>query len=299
MANSIATATNYLPFVDELYSRASTSSVLENNELVGGFVGAKTVQILDVATQYLGDYGRNSGYVDGDITATWEAHTLTQDRGRRFVLDVMDNEETKGQALGAAMNRFMRNGVVPEVDAYRYAVLASKAANSAEADLTASTIVPAIDTGMTTMEEANVSLEGGFLFVTPTKLKEIENSAKFVRNVNNGDSSYDFRIQGFYDGLRVVKVPQSRFYTAISQNDGSTAGQEAGGYAKDAAGKNINFMIVATGAVFPVTKHRVNEMISARDNQTADGDIVKYRLYHDIFVPKNKTEGIYLHNATA
>lgn len=293
MANSIALAENYTDIVDELYSVSSRTAVLENNALVGEFIGANKIQILDVATQYLGDYNRNTGYADGDITATWEAHELTQDRGRRFVLDVMDNEETRGQTLGATMSRFMKSGVVPEVDAYRFAKLSGIAGNSAEADLTAADIATAVDLGISTMEESEVDLQGGILFVTPTKLKEIENSPKFVRNLDNGQN-VNFSIVGTYDELTVVKVPQARFFTAID-----LAASGAGGFTKAAAGKNINFMIVAQGASFPVTKHIANDMIPASQNQTADGDILKYRLYHDIFVPKNKTVGVYLHNATA
>lgn len=293
MANAIALAENYTNIVDELYSVSSRTAILENNALVGEFLGANKIQILNVATQYLGDYDRNSGYADGDITATWEAHELTQDRGRRFVLDVMDNEETKGKTLGATMSTFMKSGVVPEVDAYRFAKLSDVAGNSVEADLTASTIATAIDLGISTMEEAQVDLQGGVLFVTPTKLKEIENSPKFVRNINDG-SNVNFSIVGMYDELTVVKVPQVRFYTAID-----LAASGAGGFSKAVAGKDINFMIVAQGASFPVTKHIANDMIPASQNQTADGDILKYRLYHDIFVPANKTVGVYLHNATA
>lgn len=301
MANSIALAQKYIPFIDEVYAKETTSSVLENPALVGGFVGANTVQILSVATQLLGDYGRNTGYVDGDITATWEAHTLTQDRGRRFVLDTMDNEETLGLTLGASMSEFMRVGPAKEIDAYRYATLAAAAGNTAtEAVLTASTTKEAIDLGMTTMEELEVPLDGGWLFVTPTVLNYLESSDFFTYNVNADQNQARGMAIGTYRGLSVIKVPQSRFFTQINLNDGTTSGQENGGFVKTpTTGRDINFMIVARNAAFPVVKHNPSNIINPDANQTADGYIMKYRLYHDIFVPANKTDGIYLHPKTS
>lgn len=296
MANSIALANKYIPLLDEVYARASTTAVLENPALVRSFDGANAVKILSVATQGLGDYSRNSGYVNGDITATWETHTLSQDRGRRFVLDSMDDEETLGMTLGAAAGEFMRADVTAEIDAYRFSKLASVAGTTVAADLTSSTADAAVLAGIVAMEEAEVPMEGGTLFATPTLFNKLQQSARFVNN-RNGEAagSRDSRIQGLYEGLNVVKVPQTRFYSAIDLKDGTTSGEEAGGYAKATGAKNINFMIVARGAAFPVVKHNPSNIIRPEDNQTADGYIMKYRLYHDIFVPANKTDGIYMH----
>ena len=301
MANSIALADKYIPLIDEVYVKESVTSVLENTNFVQNFGGANAVKILSVATQGLGDYSRNAGYVDGDITATWETHTLTQDRGRRFILDDMDNEETLGLTLGASMSEFMRADVTTEVDAYRFATLAGLAGTVVAADLTSSTAKGAVDTAIAAMKEDEVPLEGAILFVTPTVLNLIEGSDAYTFNVNAQQAgSRDERIVGRYKGLSVVEAPQSRFYTEIDLNDGTTGGQEDGGYVKTpTTGRDINFMIVARNAALPVVKHNPSNIISPEANQTADGYIMKYRIYHDLFVPANKTDGIYLHHATS
>lgn len=301
MANSIALANKYIPFIDEVYAKASTTSILENPTFVQNFDGANAVKIYSVATQGLGEYSRNNGYVDGDITGTWETHTLGEDRGRRFVLDAMDDDETLGLSLGGAMSEFMRADVTKEIDAYRFATLAGLAGTSTAAALASGTAKAAVDTAIVAMEEDEVPLEGGTLFVTPTILNMIESSTAYTFNVNAQEASpRDGRIVGFYKGLNVVKVPQTRFYNLITLYDGSTSGQEAGGYIKTATtGRNINFMIVAKGACFPVVKHNPSNIITPDNNQTADGYIMKYRIYHDIFVPTNKTDGIYVHISTS
>ena len=47
----------------------------------------------------LADYSRNSGYVKGDVTLTNETVTFNYDRGRKFSVDNMDNEETAGPSI--------------------------------------------------------------------------------------------------------------------------------------------------------------------------------------------------------
>lgn len=297
MANSIALADKYIPVIDEKYSVETKSAVLERPDFVRYFDGANAVQILSIATQALGDYGRNTGYVDGNITATWETHTLSQDRGRRFLLDAMDNEETLGLTLGGAMSEFMKQDVSPEIDAYRFAVLASKAGNSATATLSASTAKQAIDVGRVAMKEAKVNLDGGFLFATPTVVSYLENSNFFTYNLDASADQNRGGAIGKYRELTVVEVPQTQFYTAITQYDGSTTGETEGGYIKNAStGKDMNFLIVASNACLPVIKHNPSNIISPTDNQTADSHIMKYRLYHDIFVPANKVNGVYYHS---
>jgi len=94
----------------------------------------------------------------------------------------------------------------------------------------------------------------------------------------------------------VVRVPQTRFYTVIDQYDGTTSGEEAGGYIKDAStGKDINFMAVHPTAVLQFTKQAVPKIITPEANQSADAWVFAYRSYGLADVFDNKTKGIYLH----
>jgi hypothetical protein len=94
----------------------------------------------------------------------------------------------------------------------------------------------------------------------------------------------------------ITKVPQSRFYTAIDLLDGTTTGEEAGGYIKNvAAGKDINFMIIHKDALLQYPKHVVNKALSPDENQTADAWKFFFRAYGLADVYKNKVAGIYLH----
>lgn len=88
MANAITLAEKYQPLIDEVYATASLTKDLENGQVK--FDNTATVKILKLVVPELGDYSRNSGFTVGDVTATWESWTLSEDRGREFSIDAMD-----------------------------------------------------------------------------------------------------------------------------------------------------------------------------------------------------------------
>ena len=112
--------------------------------------------------------------------------------------------------------------------------------------------------------------------------------SRFLANEN----AVDRRVTKF-DGMDVVMVPQTRFYKGITIDAGAAV--DAGGYSKG-SGKDINFMIIHPSAVLQVTKHAALKVFAPEENQTTDGWLVQYRIYHDAFVYANKLNGIYLHN---
>lgn len=295
MANSIELAQRYLPLLDEIYKRSSLTADLDQQtvEMLGG----NAVKVFKTSMQGLGNYNRNNGFVDGDVTGAWETLTLTQDRGRSFMVDRMDNEESLDQAFGTLASEFIRTRVVPEVDAYRFAKYAgtSGVLTTTGVALTTSTIVDAIDVATAAMDEKEVPTEGRILYITPTNYTMLKQSNAVSRFAMMTDRvvNRDFEV---FDGMKVVKVPQGRFYTEITLYDGKTSGQEDGGYIKTAeTGKDINFMIIHPSAVLQVPKHTLPRIFNPDENQKADAWKFDYRFYHDAFVYENKKNGIYLH----
>lgn len=300
MPNSIALAQKFVPMLDEAYKYASKTALLDATRVE--FVNANTVKVFKTAMDGMGNYGRNTGFVDGSVTGVWETMTLSKDRGRSFQVDAMDDEETIGMAFGTLAGEFIRTKVVPEVDAYRFAKMAGTSGilTTTGADVSVGTTdVPGlIDDAEKDMNEAEVPQEGRILFISETAYAGLK--AKVVRTTMNGENGIDKDILT-YSGMRVIRVPQSRFYTAITLYDGTTSGQEAGGYIGTAStGYKINFMIVHPSAVCQVLKHVKPRIFDPNTNQKADAWKFDYRVYHDIFVYDNKVKGIYLHKgATA
>ena len=114
MANAITLATQFVPILDEIYKLASLTSKLDGNpDLVRSGANANELIIPKLTMQGLGNYSRNGGYVNGDVTLTNETVSCNFDRGRMFTVDNMDNMETAGIAFGKLSGEFIRTKVVP------------------------------------------------------------------------------------------------------------------------------------------------------------------------------------------
>jgi len=255
MANSIALAKQYVTLLDEVYKLASITSDLDGNpELVRQGANANELVIPKLSMQGLGDYSRNSGYVTGDVTLTYETVSCNFDRGRMFTVDNMDNQESANIAFGRLAGEFIRTKVAPELDAFRFAQYAgtsgiSKVASGATLSAGAD-VLAAIRAAVTKMDEDEVPLDQRYLYITPTLHGMIQDL----------DTTKSREV---LDRFAAIKdVPQTRFYTAIDQLDGTSSGETAGGYAKASAGKDINFMIIHRPALIQFSKHVAPKIVT-------------------------------------
>lgn len=288
MPNSIALFKKYIDLLDEVYKVSSKSSVLDiDGALVRAGANANEIIIPKISMDGLADYSRNSGYVSGDVTLTNQTVKFNYDRGRKFAVDAMDNEETVGLAFGKLSGEFIRTKVVPELDAVRFAAYAGISGISSVSEnlATGEAALHAILTANNTMDEAEVPADGRYLFITPT-----------LHNLISNIDSY--KSKAALEKLTgIVDVPQSRFYTAVDLLDGTSADETAGGFVKDANAQNINFMIIHKGAVIQYSKHTVNKIFSPEENQNADAWQFCYRAYGLTDAYENKAAGIYLNHA--
>ena len=290
-SNSIALASKFLPFVDQVYKMESKSAILDTaNEFVR-FDGANAVKLYNLSVLGMGNYSRNAGFVNSDVTGTWETYTLSTDRGRSYMLDVLDNDETLGLSLGNLLNVVEREHIIPEVDATRFAAYATNAnaANKTTETLaTGAATVASIDGASVALDNAEVPYEGRILFVSPKVYGLLK--AGITRFIQNGEDNVNYAIE-MYNDMRVIRVPQTRFYTSItlatpSDND------DAGDYT--ANGNGINYMIVHPSAVAQVMKHYVARVFAPQQNTQADAWLCQPRYAHGAWVLSHKTNGIYV-----
>lgn len=293
MANNITKFKKYISLLDEVYKQASLTSILDSDpQTAQQGANANEIVIPKLSMDGLADYDRNSGYVKGSVTLTNETVQFNYERGRKFSVDAMDNEETAGVAFGKLASEFLRTKVAPELDAFRFAQYAGTlgiSKVSAGATLsTGATVIEALREANNKMDEDEVPYEGRILFITPT-LKGL---------VEDLDTNKSRDVMGAFSNI--VKVPQSRFYTQITLLDGSSGGETAGGYTKAAStGADINFMIIHPSALMQYPKHTVNKIISPEENQIDDSWMFFYRAYGLADVYENKAAGIYLHHKAA
>lgn len=286
MANSIALSKIYTNLLDEVYKNSALTAVLESDaSLARAGANANEIVIPKLSMSGLADYKRNSGYVNGDVTLNWETVQFNYERGRMFQVDDMDNEETQNIAFGRLAGEFIRTKVVPELDAFRFAKYAAvTGAGSATGTLaTGADVIAALRTAISSMDEAEVPMEDRHLFITPTLLGLVEDL----------DTSKSKEVLNRF--ATITKVPQTRFYSAIKLNDGTTSGEEAGGYVKASGAVDLNFEIIHKPATLQFTKHAVPKIISPEQNQDADAWKYGYRNYGLCDTYENKAAGIYVH----
>jgi len=289
MPNNFALISKYVALLDEVYKKYSLTGDLEADaSTVRQGNNANEILVPKMDMDGLADYDRTTGYADGSASLEWETKVYNYDRGRRFTVDAMDDEETAGLAFGKLSSEFIRTKAVPELDAWRFATYAGNAGTSKSEALTSADICSAITAANNVLDEAEVDGEGRILYITPT--------------LHNAIISLDtYKSKEMLKGFsKIIKVPQTRFYSAISllsgrviTEGGTSTDETIGGYTKAATGKNLNFMIIQPRAVLQYTKHAVNKIITPEANQSSDSWMFFYRAYGISETYDNKVKGIY------
>jgi hypothetical protein len=296
-SNSIALISKYSPeILDEIFQKEAVTAILERNSGLLKFTSAKTVLIPSIEMDGLGDYSRvntpdSFGYSKGGVDITWESHTLTKDRGKQFVVDTMDDEETQGLVVGNLLDQFVRLKEVPEVDAYRLSTLFSKAYPDqiATETISANEIIAKFNNAFEKFADLEIPEDEQILYVSNQVMTLIRNTTELNKRLYVEDytnpSGISFTLEK-YEGRPIIPVPKSRFFTAYTFHDN--------GFTPVSGAKMINFMLVHFNAALPIKKHQVLKTFGPEVVQDFDGFKMNHRLYHDIFVPKNKRVAIFV-----
>lgn len=303
-------ATKFLDVLDEVYRRGAVTAMLDDAALSSQFAGAKTIKLPKIDVDGAGDYDRDNGYAQGGVAASFEEHTLKYDRGRKFRIDVLDDDEAAFDLYRQVALQYLRTREIPEIDAIRFAEIYDAAVRDGslgkvvQADL-GDTAKPLalFDAAEKTLNENEVPDEGRVLFCTNDFYALLKSSDVIARRLDVGANSGDIdRRVVLLDGITpVIRVPQSRFMTQIALLDGSSTDQKVGGYtAISGTSCDINFIYANKNALHGVIKRRFSKIVEPAANQSADAYDIFYRVHHDLIVKDNETAGIYIHTkATA
>ncbi len=299
--------TKFLKVLDLIYLNGAKTANLDDAALKEQFVGTNKIKLPKVSVDGAGNYDRDNGYVQGGASVTWEEHTLKYDRGRKFRIDVIDDDEVAFGLYRRVASEYVRTKEVPEIDAIRFAEIYDAAVRTGtlgtivSKDLAASDSILALyDAAERTLNEKEVPEEGRVLYVTNMVYELLKNDSKLSRRiaVDTVQTGNIDRKVSLLDGITpIIKVPQVRFNSLIRLNDGKTAGQTVGGYATIAGNKPINFIYARQASLKGVVKRNNSKIIMPDVNQGADAYDIFYRAHHDLIVADNETAGIYIHTA--
>ena len=272
---TINLVTKFLSLVDEKFTSESKKTLLTNNDF--DWTGAHSVKVYKVSTSGMNDYDREAKNTEnwsrfgavGGLDAVTEEMVLKKDRSFTFAIDKLDTDETAQQLQAAsALERQMREVVIPEVDSYTYGIMCAGAGLKPEAvALTAENVCDEIFKGNTALDNAEVPETGRILVVTPDTYLLMKRSKEIFLET---DIAEEMRLKGviaMLDGAKVVKVPANRL------PDG------------------FGFMIAHPSATVAPTKLEDYRIHS--DPPGISGSLVEGRVCYDAFVLDNKKNAIY------
>lgn len=268
-------AVKYGGQVIEKFKVESKSEAVVNNEF--DFVGAKTVAVYNVPTVVMTDYTRSGLARFGtptELDAPKEEMTMTKDRAFTFTIDKMNNDETAGALeAGKALARQLREVVIPEVDTYRFAKMATLAGTKATtvASIDKTNVYNLILQGQAALDGLEVPSEGRKIIVTPSIRVALMESNYFVAS----DVTQEQRargVVGMVDGMEVIQVPAGRLPLKF--------------------GFMITHPIACTSPV-KLAEYRIHE-----DVPGISGKLVEGRVYYDAFVLTSRTKAIYIQSLT-
>lgn len=289
--NTIEAAKIFMSALDQQMIEGSTSGWMEANAGQVKYSGGNEVKIPKISTSGMTDYDRDSGYNQGAVTFSFQTKTLTQDRGRQFLLDKMDVDETNFVASATTvMSDFQRTQVIPEVDAYRYSKIYALAKDNCCKEYTpaASTILSALTADITAVQDSAGATD--LVIIMPYTVADIlDNSEKISRHINIGDfkqGGIDLKVKT-YNGYPVIRVPSARMMSEYLFHDGKTSGQTAGGFAPTSSAVQINWIICPRTAPVAVSKTDNFKIFDPSVNQKADAWLIQYRKFHDLWITDN------------
>ena len=284
--------------LDKLFVQGPVTGFLADNVLRSKFVGAKTVLIPEMNLSGLGTYDRDSGFITGAINVSNTPYTLDMDRARSFHLDREDEDETGiANLAGQVMGEFVRTQVVPEVDAYCLSKLAGVAVTKGHTitGTPATEILKMFNTACTNVQNVVGFDEQLVCFVNPTVWAAIQNSQELTRSMvvsdfKKGDINTKVKT---INGVAIIPVSEARMKSAYTFQNGTTEGQESGGFVPTGAAKNIGMLVMPKNGASLVKKTEKIRVFSPDQNQKADAYKFDYRTYYDLFVKNSKMDAIY------
>ena len=273
--------------LDKAVAEKPVTGFLADNNLRGKFVGAKTVMIPEMNVSGLGDYNRDTGFVNGTVSVSATPFTLTMDRGRSFQLDREDHDESGVADLaGQIMGEFVRTQVVPEVDAYVLSKIAGYAAGVSQT-VSGNPTTEALT--MLTTAIANVQNEVGYdeeliAFVDSAMWSALQNSPEISRmlvvgSFKRGEMHTDVTS---FNGVSILPVPDSR-----------TDGQQEGGFVPAEGAKSIGLLVMPRRAASLIKKTEQVRCFDPAHNLQADAWKMDYRLYYDVVLKNSLSGGVY------
>lgn len=268
---SVDYAAKYSNKVDEVFSLASVTTGVVNNEYEFG--GVDTVKVYSISTAEMNDYDMDgmSRYGDpkglGNKTQTM---VLSRDRSFTYTIDRREYDDTMyTMEAGRSLKAQIRQVVVPEIDKYRLSKIVAGAGTTATNAITEANAYSAFVDGVVALNDKMAPQAGRVAYISSEFFKAIRFDKAFVQASNLAQDMLIKGQLGMVEGIPLVYVPSAYLPS------------------------NCGFVIthpVATVGPMKLEEYKVHEK-----PQGVSGWLVEGRVRYDAFVLDNKKYAIYAH----
>lgn len=263
-------ASKYANKIDERFSKEALSGGAVNQDY--NFVGVKTVNVYSVPTSKMNDYQREGSNRYGnpeELGNSVQEMTLTKDRSFTFTIDRGNYNDTQmSNAAGAALQRQLKEVVIPEIDTHRFAKICENAGTTVTGVITKENAYDAFLDGTSKLVDKKVPLAGAVAYVSSEYFKLIKTDDAFVKQSDAGQKIALTGQVGTIDGVPVIVLPKSYLP------------------------EGVYFFIThksATTAPIKLSEYKIHE-----NPPGVSGWLVEGRVYYDAFVLDNKKDAIYI-----
>ncbi len=288
--NSLEFAKKFTSELDKMFVQKSVTGFMVDNVFKAKFVGTNEVIIPDLDMTGLGDYDRDNGYpTNGSLRVNHTSYTLTMDRAQRFLLDVVDADETGiANLIGLAGSEFMCTKVIPEVDSYVLSKLygiANTQRHTTTVAGTGATYKQLVDSFNNVWDRAGFDAEL-VCFVDRATWSGLMTSNEISRHIVVSDfkqGEVNLKVKKLND-VTLIPVASSRMKSAYNKTNNGLVPTE------DALG--VPYIVLPKNGASLVRKHVSDKFIPPSNSEQFDAYQYFYRLFYDALVKKSKVDYI-------
>lgn len=282
-------AQKFQPILDEELVQGLRTGWMELNGERIDYNGGKDIRIAKYTVDDLGDYSRTDGYATGGVKFEWETKQLKYDRSTLIDLDTMDiNEENFIPTATGVLNQLLRTKVAPEVDLVRIAELSQVAGTKKSVKITKANaleeflegVMKVVDSGYDGQLIAHISTD----MYLQLQLRMADQLGSVTFSVGGVDATFPS-----INDVALIVTTSDKMFDAVKKT----------GSKIEADGNKVNFLIAGREVPIAIVKHNPMNVITPEENQSKDGFLLKYRLYHGIFTEDNKVDAVYVCTAPA
>lgn len=298
--NSINYAAVFNRILDEKFYILPRTMWMENTNPGLEWTGGKEIKVPKLSMNGLGTM---NGYKapDGDLNLGWETKILQWYRGRNFAIGRYDVDETNmALTVGNALNVFLREKVVPELDCLRIAAAAQgalgfgKVTAQATSGINTSNILGLLLADIASVQDKIGETEQLYIQISTGLKSLLEQSTQITRYLDVKDfqiRSATLRLEAINDQY-LIGTPSAYMHSVFHLNDGSTNGQTVGGVTFTNLGANVNWIIAARPAVDAIARPQISKVIDPDMNQEGEFWKIMFSIYHGMWVMENKGDGL-------